>query len=134
MKRGNVLIIFTLLNIMLILLVKNNKSISSGKVAIAYFICLFFTTLYGIEYASGNIELFTSDEAYYVFMAENKLFDVKDNRFLWFFINHLILNYDIAGILFLKLINVPILISTLVLLAGIFKSNKIFNVLFFFRI
>jgi hypothetical protein len=131
MKRGDVLIVFILLNIMLILLVKNNKLISNRKVAIAYFICLFFTTLYGIEYASGNIELFTSDEAYYVFIAENKLFDIKDNRFLWYFINYLILNYDIAGTLFLKLINVPILISTLVLLARIFQSNKIFNALFF---
>lgn len=116
---------------MLVVLVRNNKSISIEKVLMSYFICIFFMILYGGEYALGNIELFTSDEAHYVYVANNKLFDINDNRFLWYVLNYLILNYDIAGVFFLKVINIPILISTLVLIAKIFKSNKIFNSLFF---
>ena len=72
------------------------------------------------------MEYFASDEITYINAALDKL-PSDLNRFLWFFINYLILNYDISFNRFaLKIINIPIAAGFLLVLWHIFKNKRIF--------
>jgi hypothetical protein len=86
---------------------------------------LFFLTILGFSYTKSGF--FRNDELYYIDLAHRGLlFD--PNRFLWIFINYIIVNFDVylAG-LPLKLINIPISIFSLLLLWRAFDKNlKVF--------
>ena len=72
------------------------------------------------------MEFFAGDEIGYINAASDKLPSGTD-RFLWYFINNLIINYDISfnGVA-LKLINIPIAANFLMVLWLIFKDKRVF--------
>jgi len=91
-----------------------------------FFVSIVFLSLFSLECSLRGIGFFASDELFYINSAlDNLLPDL--NRFLWYFINNLIINYDISfnGVA-LKLINIPIAASFLMVLWLIFKDKKVF--------
>jgi hypothetical protein len=93
-----------------------------------FFISLFLLSLISIESVFGRLPFFASDEVKYIEIGLGIIeMPSGPDRSLWFFINHLILNYDVSfnGIA-LKLINIPIAACFLMLLWRIFRDKRVF--------
>lgn len=120
-----ILVFFLFLGILFVLTLK--KSIPRGPVFIALIIPLFFLVLWGIEYSLGRFpSILINDEIHYVEKATQG-FTISADRLLFYLINYWIIHYDIyLGGLSLKLINIPIFASFLIILYKIFNTKKIF--------
>ncbi len=91
-----------------------------------FYVSLFLLSLFSLECYLRGIEFFVSDESKYINAALDHV-STDFNRFLWYFINDLIINYDISFNGFaLKIINIPIAAGLLLLLWHIFKNKKVF--------
>ncbi len=89
-----------------------------------FFISLFCLTLFSLEYSIRVIDFFNSDEVGYINYNLNGLTNDPD-RFLWYLINYLILNFDFSlNGLALKLINIPISALALIVLYYAFDKDK----------
>lgn len=122
------MITFFLLTCLLVFSFKNNKEtlIFLGSYYFLAILCLVFKL---IEFESGNIEFFISDENTYARAAEVAIGDLeRPTRFLWFLLNHLLINYDLFGRLALKLINIPIGALLILKLFKEFEIKKYSNV------
>ena len=91
-----------------------------------FYVSILLLSLFSFECSLRGIEFFESDEIGYINVALDKL-PSSPNRFLWYFINDLIINHDISlnGVA-LKLINIPIAAGFLMVLWLIFKDKRVF--------
>ena len=91
-----------------------------------FYVSIFLLSLFSFECSLRGIDFFVSDEIKYINAASNKLPSMP-NRFLWYFINDLIINHDISlnGVA-LKLTNIPIAALLLIVLWRIFRDKRIF--------
>jgi len=91
-----------------------------------FFISTVCLSLFSFECIYREIDYFLSDELYYINFALDKV-PYHVDRFLWFFINDLILNHDISLNNFaLKIINIPIAACLLIVLWLIFRDKRVF--------
>ncbi len=90
-----------------------------------FLISLSLLILFYFEHIISGLPLFYSDEIKY--MDEATSVTLFSDRYLWYFINNLILQYDISfnGFM-LKMINIPVAAGSLFVLWLIFKNKKIF--------
>jgi len=119
------MIIFTLsIIIFSIYYIKNIKQTGLSPLLI-FFIGGIFLVFFYFEHIIGGIPLFYSDEITY--MSAAKSVTQFSDRFLWYLINDFMLEYDLSfnGFM-LKMINIPIAASTILVLWHIFKNKKIF--------
>lgn len=120
------MIFFTIITAIFLFYYKKYYKETGPSPPLIFFISLFFLSLFSFECLLRGIEFFESDELLYINAASDKLL-FSPNRFLWFFTNDLIINYDISFNRFvLKLINIPIAASFLIVLWLIFRNKKIF--------
>jgi hypothetical protein len=91
-----------------------------------FFIATFFLSFFCLECIYRGTDFFFSDEVSYINAASDKL-PSRPDRFLWYFINDLILNHDISLNGFaLKVINIPFAAGFLLVLWYIFRHKKVF--------
>lgn len=119
------MILFMAFNLILFIALKNDKTISKTAFLFVYLIPLFLLNLWLIEYSLGGIDFFISDENVYTSAGKVEL-PAFSERYLWYFINYWVLNYDLSlGGLALKLINIPLFVGLIFSLKKIFASNKV---------
>lgn len=92
-----------------LLLYLYRKDVEALKVIFTfYMLSIFCLVLKQLEIEFGRIDFFISDEGTYAKAGRWALTDLPGPaRFLWYFINHILLRYDFLGDLGVKLINVP---------------------------
>lgn len=118
--------VLTLLSVMICLVLFKHRREVGFTPLITILLSLLFLTLFSLEYSLGRVDYFNSDELYY--LEGEHQFPNSISRFLWLFLNYIVLNYDIDlnGIM-LKLVNIPISVGFLFVLWLIFnKQKKIF--------
>ena len=95
---------------------------------IGYFLPLLILILFLFECKFQNVALLNSDELGFVLRSQGYDPWHDQNRLLWYIINYVIVEYDnLLGEIGLKLINIPISATLLIVLWHIFeKDNKIF--------
>ena len=117
---------FTIITVIFLFYYKKYYKDTGTSPLLVFFISLLLLSLFSFECSLRGIEFFASDEVVYINAASDKLPSSPD-RFLWYFINDLIINHDISFNGFaLKLINIPIAASFLMVLWLIFKDKRIF--------
>jgi len=120
------MIFFTIVTIIFLFYYKKYYKETGLSPLLIFFISLLFLSLFSLECSFRGMELFVSDEISYINAASDKL-PSRPNRFLWYFINDLILNHGISLNGFaLKIINIPIAAGFLLVLWHIFKNKKVF--------
>ena len=88
---------------------------------IIFLLCLIVYIFFLFEYSFGFIDYLISDSYDYYHDAEKWM---KDKRFLWGYINYFVKEYDFLGDIFIKIINIPILMILLFYLKNIFNVIK----------
>jgi len=107
---------------------KKYYKVTGSSPLLIFFISLFLLSFISLEYALRGTAFFISDELSYINIGLGKVaWPSGTDRLLWFYINYLLLNYDVSfnGIA-LKLINIPIAACFLMALWFIFRDKKIF--------
>lgn len=85
---------------------------------------LFFLLLFSLQHLFGFTDFFISDEKLYVELGRESSLRSLSDRYLWILINGVVLRHDWApGGVPLKLLNLPLLAVTVVLLWRIFRRN-----------
>lgn len=120
------MVLVLILNIILFFVLLREKLIFKPAIVLAYSIPIFLLALWGLEYGTGRIQFFISDESEYVRDALFFGFPNMNDRFLWQLVNYWVVHNDIymSG-LPLKLINIPLYVGFIYLLRKIFPYEGI---------
>jgi len=116
------MILFFTLSILLLIYVRNDKKAFSF-ILIAYLLGIIVYVFKLTEFTFGTIEYLISDEAGYFYQKNYSFQLTKSDRLIWYAINYFENHYDIAGIIGIKFINIPITIMGLIWLGKIFEGK-----------
>lgn len=117
------MILFLFLNGLMLYLYRDNIN-AKKTILFVYILALVIFVFKLFEVGFNITDYFISDEKTYFNECGYYIFVKPDERFLWYLINFGIQQYDILGVFFIKLINIPI---GLLMIRSISKSflNKI---------